>query len=102
MTDELTHIMVVGTSEPQDFLLLNNGAAVVGTSLTVGLEWRGTAPAGTFSVSWLDAPAGKVRVTGTGSMVIGIYPFRFTLTDGGGAKGYCPNRGAHQWRVVAV
>jgi hypothetical protein len=99
----MTHQMVFGTSEGQDFQLLNDGVALNGTGLTVSIEWRDPAPTSPPTVAWLSAAAGTVRVTGTGSMAVGRYPFRFKLVDGGTLIGYAPNSaGADVWRVVAV
>lgn len=100
---EMTHTMVVGTTEAQDFQLLNDGVALNGTGLTVSIEWRDPEPASLPTVAWLSAAAGTVRVTGTGSMPVGRYPFRFKLVDGSSLIGYAPNSaGADVWRVVAV
>lgn len=99
----MTHIMVVGTSEPQDFELLNNGAAIDGSSLGVDIEWRAPAPSNPPTVAWLSAAAGTVRVTGAEGMAVGTYPFRFILTDGASDDGFAPNGAAPDvWRVVPV
>jgi len=98
----------VGTSEPQDFLLRNNGAAINGTGFTVGIQVstleNGVAtPHAAPTVAWLDQPAGTVRVTGLEAFAVGNYVARFTLTDGTGKVGFCPNgeRG-DLWVVVPV
>lgn len=98
----MTHTMVAGTSEPQDFQLKDDGANLVGTGFTVGIVWSETTPAGPPTVAWLSQAAGTVRVTGCASMAVGKYPFRFSLTDGASAVGYCPNGDApDEWLVVA-
>lgn len=104
MQQPLEHIMVVGTTEPQDFVLINAGVAFNLTGMqSVEIDWRGTDPDGAFNVAILDAPAGQVRVTGTGVMEIGDYPFRFKVADAGGKIGFIPNKfGPCIWRVVAV
>ncbi len=99
----MTHQMVVGTTEPQDFALLDDGVALVGTGFTLGIDWRGTDPTGPVVVAWLDQAAGTVRVTGTGSMAVGTYFWRWTLTDSGGKIGYIPNKGEpNVWKVGAL
>jgi len=99
----MTHTMVVGTTEPQDFQLLDDGVAIDGSGLTIGLDWRGTDPTGSPAVAWLVQASGTVRVTSVGTMAVGSYPFRFSLTDGAGKIGYCPNAGVpNTWRVVDV
>jgi len=97
------HIMVVGTSEPQDFQLLEDGVAKDGTGWDVDIEWRDS-PDTPPTVAWLVQASGTVRVTGTESMAVGQYRFRFSLTDGGGDVGYVPNldKEANVWRVVRL
>lgn len=105
----MTHIIPVGTSEPQDFALLDAGVAINGTAITVSLEIAQYA-SGTTSevdtpptVAWLSAAAGTVRVTGTESLEIGTYLVRFKLTDAGSLIGFVPNLAkADIWRVVPV
>lgn len=98
----MTHTMVEGTSEPQDFQLLDDGAPLDGTGWTVGIEWRGDDPTGP-TVDWLSQADGTVRVSGCEDMAVGIYPFRFTIANGGGALAYVPNAAsADEWRVVRV
>lgn len=100
----LIHNMVVGTTESQDFALLDEGVAIVGTGFTLGIDWRGTDPAGPPTVAWLSQAGGTVRVSNTGSMALGKYFFRFTLTDSGGKLNFVPNLDleANIWRVVRV
>jgi hypothetical protein len=83
--------MVVGTSEPQDFQLLDEGVPFVGTGFTVEIVWRGNAPAGPLSVAWISAADGTVRLTGTSQIAVGTYGFRWKLTDGIGQVGFIPN-----------
>lgn len=100
---QLIHSMPYGTSEPQDFQLLNDDLAFDATGYTVSIEWRSPAPSNPPSVAWLDQTTSKVRVTGTGTMAIGRYPFRFKLVDGSSRVGYASNAaGANLWQVVAV
>lgn len=108
----MTHIIPVGTSEPQDFQFRNaiaGGAAtaIVGTGLTVTLQIHdartGVAVASPPSVAWLDQAAGTVRVTGTGTLALGSYLVRYKLTDAGTLVGFAPNGAqADIWRVVKV
>lgn len=76
----MTHTIVVGTTEPQDFALFDDAEALVGTSWDVGLEFRETVSGP--AVAWISAAAGTARVTGLDGLTAGIYHFRFTLTDG--------------------
>jgi hypothetical protein len=96
--------MVVGTTEPQDFQLLDDGNALVGTGFTPSLAWHGTTPAGSPTITWLDQAAGIVRVSNVGTMAVGVYQFRVRLTDGGGKIGFLPNLQhlPDTWRVVRV
>lgn len=98
----MTHTMVVGTTEPQDLQLSDDGVNLDGTGLTVGLVWR-VAPGGSPTVAWLSQSSGTVRVSGCGSMAVGTYYVRFSLTDGGGLVGYAPNvKSPFIWHVVAA
>lgn len=103
----MTHTIPFGTSEPQDFALLDEGAPLVGTGLTLELvitEANGTAlgsPAPT--VAWLVQADGTVRVLGTETLSLGSYSVRYQLTDGLGQVGYAPNGdAADTWDVVPV
>jgi sugar (pentulose or hexulose) kinase len=106
----MQHIIVLGTSEPQDFQILDDGAALVGTGFDVGLEVRATGLTteqltafNALVVTWLSQAAGTVRVTGIEDLPLGTYYPRYTLTDSGGNVGYAPNgSGADEWRVVRV
>lgn len=108
MQQPLEHVMVLGTTEPQDFQLVtraNQGVDLTGMQ-SVAIDWSDTDPSGTFVVEVLaPATAGKVRVTGTGpgGLAVGEYPFRFKITDASGKFGYVPNKsGRCVWKVVAV
>lgn len=105
----MTHIIPKGTTEPQDFVLRDNGAAINGTGLTVAVEMytrtdgveAAVSPAPT--AAWLSQATGTVRVTGVGALDAANYYVRFKVTDGSGNIGYFPNREkADVWRVVAV
>lgn len=103
----MRHVIPVGTSEPQDFLLRNVGAAINGTGLTVTLE---IVKAGSRAVvdtpptvAWLIAASGTVRVSGTESLSVGNYLVRFRLEDSGGDVGFVPNLNRGDlWVVVEV
>lgn len=96
----MTYTIVEGTTEPQDVQLQNDGAALSGTGLTVGLDWRETV-LGTPAVAWLSQAAGTVRITGLDQMTVGTYHLRFTLTDASNKVGYCPNVAKPDvWNVV--
>lgn len=102
----MTHILVVGTSEPQDFQITEDGSALTGTALTIGIEFAedSVVEAGDVTVAWLSQTDGTVRVTDIQDLPLGSHKFRWTLTDGGGKKGYVPNLDAapNIWRVVKV
>ena len=103
----MTQTIPVGTSEPQDFQLLEGGLPLVGTGLDVALVI-------TFSngiaigspgptVAWLDQAGGTVRVTGVDLLPAGSYSVRYSLTDGVGNIGYAPNGDvSDDWDVVPV
>lgn len=104
------YTLVLGTSEPQDVQLEDDGAALVGTGFDVALDFREqglssaqlAALAG-VSVAWLDQAAGTVRLSGMEDLPLGTYYLRYTLTDGGSNVGYVPNGAiADEWRVVPV
>lgn len=101
----MIHVIPVGTSEPQDFALFNDGVALDGTGLSVALdiftdEGESFSPAPT--VVWLDQSAGTVRVTDTDGLTVGMYRVRFALTDNASQKGFAPNgQPAMFWDVVA-
>ncbi len=96
----MMHEMVLGTSEPQDFQLLNNKQPLDGTGLTVGIEFREVGVIG-VTAAWLDQAAGTVRVTGVENLERKTYHARFTLTDGSGKVGYVPGPSdAFDWVVT--
>jgi hypothetical protein len=96
----MQYTWVEGTTEPNDFQLKDDGANLVGTDFDVDIEFREAGVSAT--VAWLDQAAGTVRVTDVTGMTVGkTYHFRFTLTDGNGKIGYCPNAfAADAWCVV--
>jgi hypothetical protein len=101
----MKHTMVVGTTEPQDFELLESGAALDGTGWDVEIEFRESiAGVEAVTVAWLDQSAGTVRVTGAENLTARTYHFRFKLTDGSDDFGYVPNldTAPNEWRVVRV
>ena len=94
-------ITIEGDSEPKDFQILNDGAALNGTGWTPTIVMPDTAPA--LTVAWLDQAAGTVRVTGHEALTEGDYLFRFQLTNGAGKIGFAPNiKQADKWRVVPL
>lgn len=108
----MTHTMVIGTTEPQDFQLLDDGAVLVGTGLDVAIEFRtagltaaqlAATATSAISVAWLAQATGTVRVTGMEGLPLGTYYFRFTLEDLTGDIGYVPNEAtSDEWRVVRI
>lgn len=101
----MVHIIPVGTSEPQDFQLRDDGEALVGTGYSVALEIEnrsGAVIATPPTVAWLSQAAGTVRVSGAQNLDEGTYLVRYALT-GGALVGYCPNgRRPDIWVVVPV
>lgn len=103
----LVHIIPFGTSEPQDFQLLNDGVALDGTGLTLSIEVetpRGQAVSPLpITAVWLDQAAGTVRVTGIEDLPKGRYRVRYVLTNGASQLGYVPNgQQPDIWHVVEV
>jgi flagellar hook assembly protein FlgD len=100
----MTHVMVEGTSEPQDFALYSDGAALDGTGFTVEIQWRSEPSGGPPTVDWLSQAGGTVRVSDTENMPEGAHYFRWKLTDGSGNIGYVPNldKAPNVWRVHRV
>lgn len=102
----MTQIIPLGTSEPLDFGLRDNGAAINGTGWDVALEIArrdGAAIATPPTVAWLSQAAGTVRVIGTEALTLGSYHVRFQLTDSASKVGYCPNGLTPDlWVVVPV
>jgi hypothetical protein len=103
----MTHDIPYGTSEPQDFALLDEGSPLVGTGLTVDLvitRANGTSVGSPVpTVAWLDQALGTVRVSGVEGLALGSYRVRYQLTDGGGSVGFSPNGAvADTWNVVRV
>jgi hypothetical protein len=102
-----TYRIVEGTSEPQDFQLLDDGVALVGTGLTLGLKvyLNGTlVTTSAPTVAWLSQAAGTVRVSGIDGLSSGEYHVRYTLTDSGGKIGFVPGgptiTEADRWIIV--
>lgn len=100
-------VIVEGTSEPYEFQLYNNGAALVGTGLDVFLELYQRSTAITESpmpsVAWLSQATGTVRVTGLETLEKGNYRVRYRLEDSGNLVGFAPNQdAADEWTVVRV
>lgn len=84
--------MVVGTSEPQDARLTDDGVALDGTSWDITIEFREHLDElSEVQVEWLDQDAGTVRLTGTENVPVGHYHFRFKITDGSGDDAYVPS-----------
>lgn len=102
----MQHTIVVGTSEPQDFQLYDDGVALVGTGYTVTLaiaNRSGATIATPPTVAWLSQATGTVRVSGVETLTVGKYDVRFLLTDSSSDDGYAPNGLAPDlWHVVKV
>jgi hypothetical protein len=100
-------IIPLGTSEPYDFQLSNDGAPLDGSNLTVTLHiyrsgvLQSTAPLP--AVAWLSQAGGTVRVTGMQHLALGTYRVRYRLQDAGTTIGYAPNQtNADTWNVVKL
>ena len=109
MTPKL--VIPYGTTEPLDLQLTDDGEAIDGSGLTLGLEifhytggtmvdlGSGESP----TVAWLSQSDGTVRVTNADVLAVGSYYARFTLDNGVDSLGYVPNgKSADQWKVVPV
>ena len=106
----LTHIMVVGTTKPQDFQILSEGESFDATGFEIAIEFR-PADAGAYpgfaddlTVDWLAEATSQVRVTGVEAMSVGDHRFRWKITDEGGQIEYVPNLEVppNTWKVVRV
>lgn len=103
------HVIPVGTSVPQDFELRGDGAAIVGTGMTVDLSIErlvnGVAVAveNPPTVAWTTAASGTVRVSGVETLTVASYLVRFKVTDGVGEVTWFPDtEKAMLWRVVPI
>jgi hypothetical protein len=102
-----TYRIVEGTSEPQDFQLYDDGVALDGTALTLGLKvYLNGALVETDAptAAWLVQASGTVRVTGIENLDPGEYHVRYTLTDGANKVGFVPGGPniveADRWIIV--
>lgn len=102
-----TYRIVEGTTEPQDYTLLDDGVALVGTGLTVGLKVYSNGQlvtTGAPTVAWLSQADGTVRVSGMDGLTAGEYAVRYTLTDASSKVGYVPGGPnvdkADRWIIV--
>jgi hypothetical protein len=102
-----TYRIVEGTSEPQDFQILDDDENLVGTGLDLDVKvyLNGTlvttdAP----TVAWLSQAAGTVRVSGIENLDPGEYHVRYTLTDSSDKVGFVPGGPniveADRWIIV--
>jgi hypothetical protein len=106
---QLRHVIVVGTTEPQEFALVDRGVAINGLGLDIALEIYRVVGVATLleedapTVTWLDTDAGTVSVDGVENLEVGSYYVRYRLTDGDANVGFCPNgKKADLWIVVPV
>lgn len=103
MTTGTNYEIVQGTTEPQDFQLYDDGAALVGTGWTVTLVFRETLGVTPPTVAWLSQAAGTVRVSGIDALPVGRYHVRYKLTDDASKFGYAPSGDASDvWHIVRV
>jgi hypothetical protein len=102
-----TYRIVEGTSEPQDFELQDDGAALDGTGFTIALKLYSNGTLVTTTpptAAWLVQASGTVRVTGCEALPTGEYRARYTLTDGSNKVGFVPGGPniieADRWIIV--
>jgi hypothetical protein len=101
---KLIHVIPFGTSEPQDFGLLDKGQPIDGTGFEVSLRIsKANVAIEPLPVDWLDQESGTVRVTGCEDLAVGRYKVRYLLTDMSSTEGFVPNGDADdEWHVVKV
>lgn len=100
---QIYHI-VEGTSEPQDFQLLDDNEAFDGTGFDIGLKVYSNGTLVTSSpptVAWLDQGTSTVRVSGIENLSAGEYKVRYTVTDSGGKIGHVPSGNDADTWVIA-
>lgn len=108
----MTHTIPVGTSEAQDFQLLDRGAVPTGdaTGYDIELEIARKLAGGLTeevetppTVAWLNPALWTVRVIGVESLTIGNYLVRYRVTDLAAKEGFFPNgEKADLWKVVKI
>ncbi len=107
----ITHVMPEGTTEPQDFQLLADGANLLDPSsdLTLGIQiedTNGVAVVLTGTVAFLDQVNGTVRFLPDAlDLPLSLSPFRvrWTITDSAGRIAFIPNQvSADSWQIIAV
>lgn len=99
--------IVQGTTNNLQFQLLENGAAINLTGITVTLlleDRTGTTVTSPGTVSVVDATTGKVQLAPTNATVFdptkGPYYARWQLTDGGGLISFVPSSTRDTWNLV--
>jgi hypothetical protein len=97
----------LGTSEPQDFALKNDGEPFDGTGFDLDIEVYASGEILEVeygpTVTWLSQGTGTVRVTGVEGLEVGTYLVRFRVTDSDLKIGYFPNgKQANIWSVVPI
>lgn len=99
--------IVDGTTAVIQFQLLEEGAAINLTGVTVSLllsDRTGTTVTSPGTVVITDAATGKVQLTPTGTTTFvadnGPYYARWKLTDGGGKISYVPTALRDVWNIV--
>lgn len=99
--------VVEGTSNVLQFQLIENGAAIPLTNITVTLlleDRTGAAIVSPGTVTIVDAINGKVQFAPTSTLVfvasLGPYYARWKLTDGSGLISYVPSSIRDVWNIV--
>ena len=102
-----TYDIVVGTTNDIKFQLLDNGAPIDLTGITVTLlleDRTGTTVASPGTVSVTDATNGKVSLTPTNATVFvsanGPYYARWKLVDFTGKIGFVPSSTRDVWQLI--
>jgi len=103
----VTYDIVAGTSDSLLFQLLEKGAPIDVSGLTVTLlleDRTGTAVVSPGTILVTDSVNGKVQFTPTSALVFvaanGPYYARWVLTTSGGAASYVPTSNRDLWNVV--
>jgi hypothetical protein len=103
----MTYDIVAGTTTPLQFQLIEAGAVIDLTSITVTLllnDRIGNTVFGAGTVTITDAPNGKIQFTPASNSIfttaLGPYYARWVLTTAGGLVGYVPTTIRDVWNIV--
>lgn len=103
----MTYDIVAGTTTPLQFQLIEAGASIDLTVITVTLllnDRLGNTVFNPGTVSIVDSANGKIKFTPSNASVFnpafGPYYARWVLTDGSGLVGYVPTTVRDVWNIV--